>query len=323
MSKLWEDEYAGVDIKKKEEKETEIPEEYKWSIIEDIEKITRFVNREYEGLNYTEEHIREYKKEAVFKGIEDKRGIVGIISYKVIMNGEEEMTYVNFLSVRKSHRKKGIVNYLVREVIRISVMKGVMTGVYTSTDLHKNLTYKSTLYHYMNKPKKLSETGFVKKPKGMRDEVFKKVVTFDIKRKMNIEKVKISEEIIDKVNDFNRKYKVSEKYYKFNEELFECYIYKKANEIKGILIVYKLDYMIKKTIIKNGHIYGYYYDGVDLVDFMKNCIRKMSEYDCVTCLDIMDNKEIIEPLKMKPGTEINYYVFNKEINMFNTSIYNY
>ena len=179
----------------------------------------------------------------------------------------------------------------------------------------------------------------------MNDSVFKKIMTFSIKQKMTVEKSEVTPEILCKLNDFSLKYNFSKKYNNlgFPSDLFDCYIYK--NSLSGndcidcILLMYKLDYIKNGTKIKNGYIYAYYYKNFEVfTEFVKNSIKLMEleGFECVTCLDNMDNNgessnssssssspSLIENLRMKAGSCMNYYVFNEEVENFSTNIYNF
>jgi hypothetical protein len=337
MDKLWINKNAGMKPLVSEE-EIKLPEGYKWVTYtddkENIKLIREFINKEFEGIKYTDEHILYYfRGGAIFKGIVGETGILGLISVKfsrmIIPNESQEcvsqmeklVSEINFLSITKPFRGKGFINLLVKEVIRISVNKGVKRGIYTSTDRHTNIIKECHYYHYLSNIRKLVEIGFIEDGKTIEIEKLEKI----LKVNSGVYKInrlyELSDEIIDKLNKYVKKFDISKKYEnKENKEgseiltdkLFEYYTIEDNGNIKALLVLYKLDYAYESGDIKNAIIYTYYHDSdIKLNDFLKSCFNEIKHFDCISCLDIMDiTVDMLNELRMKEGSEVNYYMFD-------------
>jgi hypothetical protein len=336
MDKLWINKNAGTEILVSE---GELPEGYKWITYsnnkENIKLIREFINKEFEGIKYTDDHISYYfRGGAVFKGIIGDRGILGIISVKFtrmiipdekspeLQKMEKLVSEINFLSIAKPYRGKGFINLLVKEVIRISVNKGVTRGIYTSTDRHKNIIKECHYYHYLSNIRKLVDIGFIEDGKTIGIEKLEEI----LKVNSGVYKInrpcELSDESIEKLNKYVEKFDISKKYgnkdnsegiENLKDEIFEYYTTEGTDgNIKALLVLYKLDYVREQGDIKNAIIYTYYYDSdIKLNEFLKSCFNEIKHFDCISCLDIMDiTVDLLNELRMKEGSDVNYYMFD-------------
>jgi hypothetical protein len=340
MDKLWINKNAGTELLVSEG-EIQLPEGYKWITYsnnkENIKLIREFINKEFEGIKYTDEHISYYfRGGAIFKGIIGDRGILGIISVKVTMMripNEKSNTHkpelhsklvseINFLSITKPYRGKGFINLLVKEVIRISVNKGVTRGIYTSTDRHKNVIKECHYYHYLSNIRKLVDIGFIEDGKTIGIEKLEEILKVNSGVYKINRRYKLSDKIIEKLNKYVEKFDISKKYgnkdnsegiENLKDEIFEYYTTEGTDgNIKALLVLYKLDYVREQGNIKNAIIYTYYHDtDIKLNEFLKSCFYEIKHFDCISCLDIMDiTVDLLNELRMKEGSDVNYYMFD-------------
>jgi hypothetical protein len=211
---------------------------------------------------------------------------------------------------------------LVKEVIRISANKGINRGVYTSSDKHNNIIKECHYYHYLSNISKLVDIGFIEDGKMIGIEKLEKILKVNTESgvyKIN-RRYKLTDKTICKLNKYVEKFDISKEYgngentEKMTGKLFEYYTLEDENEeVKALLVLYKLDYTRESGDIKNAIIYTYYHDSdVKLNDFLKNCFNEIKHFDCISCLNIMDiTVEMLNELRMKEGSAINYYMFDK------------
>lgn len=297
--RLWTNKHAGVDIKQKKFTEVDLPDKLKWVYLEKTKTILKMINNEFEGLVYTKTHIKYYKSQgAIFKGIELNGDVIGLFSILIcpvkVFSNFKNVSEVNFLCIKKPFRNKGYINYLVSEIIRLSVLNGVSSGYYTSTSIHPNLKMVSNFFHLPVNCKKLVELDFMPDIKYSFEKGVQK-------------KTPITTEIIERLNNFCTKYSFSKIYTIFHPKLFDCY-----SENENIIVFYKLKFKMNGKFIENAYIYSYSYSDItSFCEFIKKCIVN---YDVVTCLDkVMDNSFITEYLKFLKGDSINYYFFNESV----------
>jgi len=303
---MWTDKFAGNDISKKQLTETCLPSGHSWEILTDTEKIVGFINNQFDGLIYSKEHIDFYKSlGAIFKTVKFEGNIVGLVSLLFadteVYTYKKKMTEVNFLCIDRKFRSSGYINLFVAEIIRLSVLEGVSSGFYTSTRVHPNLKAIKYFYHFPVNTEKLLKCSYIQY----------KTPPLKPMKKMNITKVDISSGILDQINTFASKYAFCKKYISLDSKIFQCF-----TSEGNVIIFYTLDYLFNGVIIKNGFIHSYSFeDRENFSEFVKNCILK-TEYDLITCLDIMENLHlIIAELDFKRGSFINYYLFNESINL--------
>jgi hypothetical protein len=311
-----------------------LPEGYKWITYSEnninVKIIREFSNKQIAGIMYRDEHILYYFREgAIFKGITKGGSLIGLISIKpskmniktATGDSVEEVSEINFLSIEREYRGKGIINFLVKEVIRISINKGITRGIYTSSDRHPNLIKECHNYHYLSNVKKLLDVGFIEEDIEIGIEELENILKIDKSIYKINRRMELTEDIIEKLNKFVKKFDISKEYgIKSGEgddisdnELYEYYTTEDENgEVKGLLVIYKLDYTANQgSIIKNAIIYTYYHDeDIKVNEFLKSCLKEIKHFDCISCLDIMDmSVELLNELRMREGSSINYYMF--------------
>jgi hypothetical protein len=268
MEKLWRNKNAGTEITEIKG-QVMLPEGYKWKTFDNgsVKKIREFINKQFEGINYTEEHVIHYfESGAIFKGIIKDDELVGLISVKFtkmkVNKGVKTVSEINFLSIRERDRGKGLINFLGKEVIRISVNKGITIGIYTSIDKHLNMIKECHYYHYLSNIKKLLETGFIEDEKAV--EIINKdgengengengEKKLEEMLKINTEslykinrRVELTDKTIEKLNKYVEKYDISKIYGLRHEEgienikessLFEYYTTEDVKgEVKALLV---------------------------------------------------------------------------------------
>jgi hypothetical protein len=332
-----------------------LPEGYKWITYSEnninVKIIREFSNKQIAGIMYRDEHILYYFREgAIFKGITKDGSLIGLISIKpskmsiktAMGDSVEEVSEINFLSIEREYRGKGIINFLVKEVIRISINKGITRGIYTSSDRHPNLIKECHNYHYLSNVKKLLDVGFIEEEIEIGIEELENILKIDKSIYKINRRMELTEDIIEKLNKFVKKFDISKEYgiksgggdNISDTELYEYYTTEDENgEVKGLLVLYKLDFMSPEattdnrtksalplatqvltpeaTIIKNAIIYTYYHDeDIKVNEFLKSCLKGIKHFDCISCLDIMDmSVELLNELRMREGSSINYYMF--------------
>ena len=159
-------ESKGVIDKTKHASESKIPlpNGLRWEIVQDIDKITKFLDKFYVEdidsiyrLSYSNAFLKfmfeypHHKKEYSI-GLFDNEKMVGYIMGREHManlrNEKFRMLSVNFFCIDRNYRTLGLAPLMIKEITRTANINGIYQAVFTAEKDHGFSIARAEYYHY-------------------------------------------------------------------------------------------------------------------------------------------------------------------------------
>jgi len=249
-----------------------------------------------------------------------------------VVDQTKDFIAVNFLCVHNKYRKHRLAPILIMELTRRANHDGIYQAIYTSgTKIHAPFTVTS-YYHRLINRHKLVKCGFspASYNKDM-DKVTDKIN--EIKIQPGIQLVPVPQKRRVEAYEFVQKFmrdnylvhpEFSQEqfsyYTKFREDLIETYCVLGPNkEFQVVLTFYRLSSEAKDACdtIKLAFLYYYAYSDHEIfVKAVKQLlyVLKTKNYDCLNCLSLGGNEDLLNELRFNIGTgTLNYFLYNFNI----------
>ncbi|CAH0519473.1 unnamed protein product [Peronospora belbahrii] len=241
-----------------------------------------------------------------------------------------QMAEINFLCVHKRLRDRRLAPVLIKEVTRRVNLSNVWQAIYTAGVMLPMPIAQCRYFHRPLNPKKLVEVGF--SPLSPQTTLAQKIKTFTLPahtltpflRPMErIDVSKVAKLLREYLTKFHLAVELSEEEVAHwmvpRVGVVNTYVVENPNteEITDVCSFYHLP----STIIgddKHKKLYAVYsfYNvakSVTLTQLMQDALimAKKEHADVFNALDVMENIEMLQPLKFGPGTgELQYYLYN-------------
>lgn len=236
---------------------------------------------------------------------------------------------INFLCVHKKLRAKRVAPVLIREITRRVNLTGVFQGVYTAGIVLPKPVATCRYWHRSLNPKKLIDIKFSHLSRNMTMQRTLKLFKLpDAPRTSGFRKMDIedSTKVVKLLNDYLRKFDLAPV---FEEEEFKHWF----SPVGGIIDSFVVEtpdgditdfvsyYTLPSTVVYHPvhktlkAAYSFYNVSTKTpwIDLMLDALitAKNSGFDVFNALDLMDNKEFLEPLKFGIGDgNLQYYLYN-------------
>ncbi|RKP08604.1 myristoyl-CoA:protein N-myristoyltransferase [Thamnocephalis sphaerospora] len=267
--------------------------------------------------------------------------IAGIPVHFRVRKHKQLMAEINFLCVLKKLRSKRLAPMLIKEVTRRIHLTGTFQAVYTAGAVLPRPVASCRYFHRSLNPKKLVETGFSQLPSGMTMKRLQ--MRFALPKETSLRGLRqMRASDAPKVRTLLNRYLERKEFapiFSSAEEIVHWLLHR-----DGVVWSYVVEtpdgkitdlvsfYAIPSTVINASKYktinaaYQFYYassmafepNGEALLGdrlrvlFKDALILARSErFDVWNCLDLMDNREIIDELRFGPGDgTLHYYLYN-------------
>lgn len=246
-----------------------------------------------------------------------------------IYEHEQTVVEINFLCVHKKLRAKRVAPVLIREITRRVNLTGIFQGVYTAGIVLPKPVATCRYWHRSLNPKKLIDIKFSHLSRNMTMQRTLKLFKLpDTPKTHGFRKMDIgdSTKVVKLLNDYLKKFDLAPV---FEEEEFKHWFAPQAGIIDsfvvethdGTITDFVSYYTLPSTVVyhpihKNlKAAYSFYNVATKTpwIDLMLDALitAKNSGFDVFNALDLMDNKEFLEPLKFGIGDgNLQYYLYN-------------
>lgn len=304
---------------------TALPEGMCWRAIDDIPKITSFLEEFYVEditssyrLLYSEDFFRflfqfpKHKPEYSMCLLHNGKMIGYIMAREhtlVLGASTFEIVSANFLCLDKQYRSQGLAPLMIQEMRRVANLNGIFQAVFTAEKDYGFSVAKASYYHYPLSMKNLLDSDII--------DYCHTVPKVPASRSST----RLATEI--DMPDVHRIYQSSCKKFLLHEELdFETFCYNFASRENVIYTVYNereqefASFFIVGTrcVQKNLTIrraYLYYWSGSPEIVLDAISIASSMSVDMFDMLDIADNRDLIGKLSLTEGTgTLRYHLYN-------------
>lgn len=246
-----------------------------------------------------------------------------------IYNHLQKVVEINFLCVHKKLRAKRVAPVLIREITRRVNLVGIFQGVYTAGIVLPKPIGTCRYWHRSLNPKKLIDIKFSHLSRNMTMQRTLKLFKLpDTPKTPGFRKMELqdSDKVVKLLNDYLMKFDLAPM---FSEEEFKHWFSPQAGIIDGFVVEnsngeitdFVSYYTLPSTVVyhpthKNlKAAYSFYNVSTKTpwVELMMDALitAKNSGFDVFNALDLMDNKEFLEPLKFGIGDgNLQYYLYN-------------
>lgn len=240
---------------------------------------------------------------------------------------------VDFLSVHNELRGKSLAPVLIQEVTRRVHLQGIFEAIFTAG---KNLTppFTTAQYHhrFLNY-EKLVEIKFTARHPGQ--DIKKAGRQYNLSpitfaggefREMRPEDVP---QVTEKLNKYLEQYKIAQVFsqeevaHNFlpRKNIVGSYVLVENDQITNFFSFYIVPSTVKDCVKYNSYtaayVYYYFCTKSQFTDIAKAAMYKAKEdyqADVFNCLDILENKDLLNVCKFVPGDgKLNYYLFNYRV----------
>ncbi|KAL1123129.1 hypothetical protein AAG570_002217, partial [Ranatra chinensis] len=258
--------------------------------------------------------------------------LVGFISaipamlsvYKTV----QKMVEINFLCVHKKLRSKRVAPVLIREITRRVNLTGIFQAVYTAGVVLPKPVGTCRYWHRSLNPKKLIEVKFshlsrnmtmqrtlklYKLPEQTKTPGFRKMTAADLPRVQKL--------LLDYLSKFDLVPIFSEEEFRHwflpQPGIVDAYVVENGGQITDMVSYYTLPSTVMHHSVHRSLKAAYSFYNVSTrtpwIELMTDALisAKNAGFDVFNALDLMDNKEFLEPLKFGIGDgNLQYYLFN-------------
>ncbi|KOX79589.1 Glycylpeptide N-tetradecanoyltransferase 1, partial [Melipona quadrifasciata] len=245
-----------------------------------------------------------------------------------VYNHTQKMVEINFLCVHKKLRSKRVAPVLIREITRRVNLEGIFQAVYTAGVVLPKPIATCRYWHRSLNPKKLIEVKFshlsrnmtmqrtlklFKLPENTKVPGFRKLVEADIPQAH-----KILTDYLEKF-DLAPIFSIEEFRHWFlpQNEIINTFVVEKDGKITDMVSYYTLpsSIMHHQTHKTLRAAYSFYNVSTTTpwLELMTDALisARNLDFDVFNALDLMDNKEFLEPLKFGIGDgNLQYYLYN-------------
>lgn len=236
---------------------------------------------------------------------------------------------INFLCVHKKLRAKRVAPVLIREITRRVNLTGVFQGVYTAGIVLPKPIATCRYWHRSLNPKKLIDIKFSHLSRNMTMQRTLKLFKLpDLPKTSGFRKMEPndSEKVVKLLNDYLQKFDLVPI---FSEEEFKHWFVPQVGIIDSFVVEasdgsitdFVSYYTLPSTVVYHPvhktlkAAYSFYNVSTKTpwVDLMLDALitAKNSGFDVFNALDLMENKEFLEPLKFGIGDgNLQYYLYN-------------
>lgn len=241
----------------------------------------------------------------------------------------QSVVEINFLCVHKKLRAKRVAPVLIREITRRVNLTGIFQGVYTAGIVLPKPIATCRYWHRSLNPKKLIDIKFSHLSRNMTMQRTLKLFKLpDMPKTPGFRKMEIqdSEKVVKLLNDYLKKFDLAPIY---SEEDFKHWFIPQAGiidsfvvetpsgEITDFISYYTLPstvvyHPVHKTL-KAAYSFYNVSSKTPWIDLMLDALISARNlgFDVFNALDLMDNKEFLEPLKFGIGDgNLQYYLYN-------------
>lgn len=245
-----------------------------------------------------------------------------------IYKSSQKMVEINFLCVHKKLRLKRVAPVLIREITRRVNQTGIFQAVYTAGVVLPKPIGTCRYWHRSLNPKKLIEVKFshlsrnmtmqrtlklYKLPETTKTPGFRKLVAADLPRAQKL--------LADYLSRFDLVPLFSEEEFRHwflpQAGIVDTFVVEKNGELTDMVSFYTLPstvmhHPVHRTL-KAAYSFYNVSVGTQWVDLMGDALisAKNAGFDVFNALDLMENKEFLEPLKFGIGDgNLQYYLYN-------------
>lgn len=245
-----------------------------------------------------------------------------------IYNHSQKMVEINFLCVHKKLRSKRVAPVLIREITRRVNLTGIFQAVYTAGVVLPKPVGTCRYWHRSLNPKKLIEVKFshlsrnmtmqrtlklYKLPEKTRTPGFRKMVAADLCRAHKL--------VAEYLTRFDLAPAFSEEDFRHwflpQAGIVDSFVVDNGSELTDLVSYYTLPstvmhHPVHKTL-KAAYSFYNVSTATNWVDLMSDALvsAKNNGFDVFNALDLMENKEFLEPLKFGIGDgNLQYYLYN-------------
>lgn len=241
----------------------------------------------------------------------------------------QKVVEINFLCVHKKLRSKRVAPVLIREITRRVNLTGIFQGVYTAGIVLPKPIATCRYWHRSLNPKKLIDIKFSHLSRNMTMQRTLKLYKLpDSPKTRGFRKMEIEDcdKVVKLLNDYLSKFDLAPI---FNDEEFKHWFIPQ-NGIIDSFVVQSSDgsitdfvsyYTLPSTVVyhpvhktlKAAYSFHNVSTKTPWIDLMTDALitAKNSGFDVFNALDLMDNKEFLEPLKFGIGDgNLQYYLYN-------------
>ncbi|OHT06009.1 myristoyl-CoA:protein N-myristoyltransferase [Tritrichomonas foetus] len=257
---------------------------------------------------------------------------ISAIPITVRANGADEplkIVAVDFLSVHQQLRGKNLAPLLIKEITRRVNLTGCFTAIFTAGKLINQPISRAQYRHRLVNYKKLCAIKFTApRPNENIDQQAKRFALAQQPREPGFRPMEERDvpQVTEKLNEFLQKYAFSQV---FSEEEVKHWFLPRENIIGSYVVEKKKQiidfisfYIVPSTVsgcdeydsYTAAYLYYYFSKPSRLTDICRAamCVAH-HQYgaDVINCLDILDNKNILESLRFVDGDgHLNYYFYN-------------
>ncbi|XP_004930199.1 glycylpeptide N-tetradecanoyltransferase 2 isoform X2 [Bombyx mandarina] len=246
-----------------------------------------------------------------------------------IYNHVQTVVEINFLCVHKKLRSKRVAPVLIREITRRVNLTGIFQGVYTAGIVLPKPIATCRYWHRSLNPKKLIDIKFSHLSRNMTMQRTLKLFKLpDMPKTPGFRKMEIQdcEAVVKLLNDYLKKFDLAPI---FSDEDFKHWFTPQVGIIDSFVVEgpnstitdFVSYYTLPSTVVYHPvhktlkAAYSFYNVSTKTpwVDLMLDALitAKNSGFDVFNALDLMDNKEFLEPLKFGIGDgNLQYYLYN-------------
>lgn len=256
-------------------------------------------------------------------------GFISAIPAKLsIYNSIQTMVEINFLCVHKKLRSKRVAPVLIREITRRVNLTGIFQAVYTAGVVLPKPVGTCRYWHRSLNPKKLIEVKFshlsrnmtmqrtlklYKLPEQTKTPGFRKMTAADLPKARKL--------LTDYLTKFDLAPVFSEDEFRhwFLPQLgiVDAFVVEVDGEVTDLVSYYTLPSTVMHHAVHRNLKAAYSFYNVSTktswLDLMTDALisAKNAGFDVFNALDLMENKEFLEPLKFGIGDgNLQYYLFN-------------
>lgn len=255
--------------------------------------------------------------------------ISGIPTMVSIDNKEVKSCEINFLCVHKKLREHRLAPVLIKEVTRRVNIINIWQAIYTAGKYLPTPFCECVYFHRNLNVKKLVETNFTSIPPKLNLKRMEKMyklpeeVTTPRFRPMLAKDMKAAYELlIQYLSKFtvwiHFDYVEFKHFMKTTERVVYSYV---VDDEDGNITDFVSFYLLPSSLLKNekhkelmaGYLFYYAYTKTELKELVKNCLILAKKYgaDVFNCLNLMDNKKILNELQFGEGSgNLMYYLYN-------------
>lgn len=256
-------------------------------------------------------------------------GFISAVPAKLCLyDSVQTMVEINFLCVHKKLRSKRVAPVLIREITRRVNLTGIFQAVYTAGVVLPKPIGTCRYWHRSLNPKKLIEVKFshlsrnmtmqrtlklYKLPEQTKTPGFRKMVSSDVPKAKSL--------LLEYLKKFDLVPMFSEDEFRHwflpQPGIIDSFVVETDGEITDIVSYYTLPSTVMHHAVHKSLKVAYSFYNVSSktpwIDLMTDALisAKNAGFDVFNALDLMENKEFLEPLKFGIGDgNLQYYLFN-------------